>query len=427
MSLTKVSYSMIEGDVINAFDYMTDAQIADVTSNAGLINVQPAIQAAINDANAQKRKLRLPAGTYRLEGILNITDNIWLIGDGKDGTKLHCRHGGTCIIASAWGGRIAALSIYTFEIGSNAIQAGNNSRNCCIDAVYLDATAIGATTLGAGIYLYEPDGFSGGITISNSYAIQFKFGILMDGVDVNTATWTTVSIYNFWAVGYSPSIRTDSAGIYMSAQTNGIGTCMYGGTLEFFDYGIIVADGSYGGVFETDMEGNNNDYYVGAEFLGRIRSAFGVPYVQKASNAGVEFWEYKELVGGEGPKQENYYAPSWLVFNGSGEAKPINFYRNDASQIDGAALQAHALKFGFGTGFTGAVGADVHPSQHYMQVGANKLHWGPDDPSTRTGAQSVAWVRGDVCYNLSATIGQPIGWMCTVSGTPGTWVAMANL
>ena len=137
---------MIQGDVINVFDYMTAAQIADVTSNAATIDVAPAVQAAITAATAAKRVLRLPAGTYRLEATLTISGNNWLIGDGKDGTKLDCRHGASCIIASGWGGRIAALSIYTYEVGSHAIQAGNDSRNCCIDAVYLDATAIGATT-----------------------------------------------------------------------------------------------------------------------------------------------------------------------------------------------------------------------------------------------------------------------------------------
>lgn len=38
-----------------------------------------------------------------------------------------------------------------------------------------------------------------------------------------------------------------------------------------------------------------------------------------------------------------------------------------------------------------------------------------------------AWIRGDVCHNILPAVGQPIGWLCTVSGTPGTWVAMANL
>jgi parallel beta-helix repeat protein len=37
------------------------------------------------------------------------------------------------------------------------------------------------------------------------------------------------------------------------------------------------------------------------------------------------------------------------------------------------------------------------------------------------------WARGDVIFNSNATVGQPVGWSCTVSGTPGTWVAWANL
>lgn len=37
------------------------------------------------------------------------------------------------------------------------------------------------------------------------------------------------------------------------------------------------------------------------------------------------------------------------------------------------------------------------------------------------------WVVGDVVMNAVPAVGQPIGWSCTVAGTPGTWVAWANL
>jgi hypothetical protein len=37
------------------------------------------------------------------------------------------------------------------------------------------------------------------------------------------------------------------------------------------------------------------------------------------------------------------------------------------------------------------------------------------------------WVLGDVVMNAAPAVGQPIGWTCTVAGTPGTWVAWANL
>jgi hypothetical protein len=37
------------------------------------------------------------------------------------------------------------------------------------------------------------------------------------------------------------------------------------------------------------------------------------------------------------------------------------------------------------------------------------------------------WARGSVRFNVAAAIGQPKGWVCTVAGTPGTWVSTGNL
>jgi parallel beta-helix repeat protein len=40
---------------------------------------------------------------------------------------------------------------------------------------------------------------------------------------------------------------------------------------------------------------------------------------------------------------------------------------------------------------------------------------------------TLTWQQGDRCWSQNQTVGQPIGWICTVAGTPGTWVAMVNL
>lgn len=37
------------------------------------------------------------------------------------------------------------------------------------------------------------------------------------------------------------------------------------------------------------------------------------------------------------------------------------------------------------------------------------------------------YVVGDHVINSVPTVGQPLGWVCTVAGSPGTWVALANL
>jgi len=38
-----------------------------------------------------------------------------------------------------------------------------------------------------------------------------------------------------------------------------------------------------------------------------------------------------------------------------------------------------------------------------------------------------AWINGDYIKNSAPAVGQPKGWYCTVSGTPGTWVSEGNL
>ena len=45
-----------------------------------------------------------------------------------------------------------------------------------------------------------------------------------------------------------------------------------------------------------------------------------------------------------------------------------------------------------------------------------------------TAAPTVGqWARGDRVFNNTPTVGQPKSWVCTVAGTPGTWVSEGNL
>lgn len=49
-------------------------------------------------------------------------------------------------------------------------------------------------------------------------------------------------------------------------------------------------------------------------------------------------------------------------------------------------------------------------------------------PEYRTAAPTTGtWVKGDIVWNSQPSAGNPPGWVCTTSGSPGTWSSMANL
>lgn len=402
----------------------------------GVTDDTAAIQTAITMAQLGGKKLFLNAGVYKITSILNITGNLVVFGDGQGdvNTCIQSYAPGSAIKCSAWGGKIKGITIYINNSTGNGIEIGNGSRNCAIEDVYAQVkSAYMATATGSGIYLNTVDdtnigSFSGGLMISNSYVLGFKYGVRFRGIQpIGENTWTTVSMYNVWACGNSAGIISGSAGVYMDAGSNGIGTCLYGGTIEGFEYGVYIEDGSYGGVFESDFEGNINVYHVGNSFVGRIRSAFGTPYIKQAISSGYAWYTEKCDQGGA-PIYESYYSPKYVLtsFN-EPEAGNVAFttYHN-ASLIRGNPVETYGKKFEIGIGLGGSYGAETHPSHHYIRLGNNKIHWG-DNPSGRTGLQLVAWAQGDICYNLSAAVGQPAGWICTEAGTPGIWKSFGTI
>jgi hypothetical protein len=221
-------------------------------------------------------------------------------------------------------------------------------------------------------------------------------------------------MYNLWLVGYGPSVVSGSAGVYMDALTNGIGTVMYGGTIEAFATGIQTFNGGYGGVFETDLEGNTADYSVGNSFNGRIISAIGGKGLQKGTNGTANVWFQDRQTQGVSRAYEDRYSPKHVTYDAGQGLQEEIWYRN-ASIIDGNSLDANAIKFAIGLGYDGTYGPSVHPNQHYINVGGQKINWATAIPTTET------WKRGDIRYNLNATLSGYVGWVCTAAGTPGTW------
>jgi hypothetical protein len=100
---------------------------------------------------------------------------------------------------------------------------------------------------------------------------------------------------------------------------------------------------------------------------------------------------------------------SWRHTYGKGNETFESYQATLAGEVIAAWGNVH--------GFLPGVGGNAIP---ILTLGGQKLTWDSVAPTTGT------WRKGDKCFNLNATAGQPREWGCTVAGSPGTWSASAN-
>jgi hypothetical protein len=81
MALTKATYSMVSGAVINAFDYMTEAQRASVIAGDMVEDVTVPCQAALTAAKSQ-RQVFFPTGKYKTSAALIAYGGFFGTGQG---------------------------------------------------------------------------------------------------------------------------------------------------------------------------------------------------------------------------------------------------------------------------------------------------------------------------------------------------------
>lgn len=124
MSLTKATYSMIQGAPFNVLDYGADLTgVADSTT---------AIQAALDAAEPSGATVYFPAGLYKVTATLNASRGVTLLGEGNPfpvaafdptqqfaGAVISKNHNGDCISVVGTGAYSEAGGIYNLSVISN--------------------------------------------------------------------------------------------------------------------------------------------------------------------------------------------------------------------------------------------------------------------------------------------------------------------
>lgn len=205
MSLTKVTYSMIKGEVVNVFDYMTEAQIADVQAGTNTIDVTSPINAA-NAAAATKpfgATVWFPAGIYRTTAEISIPNKVSWQGEAYPqtnnagstwdcGSVIYKAHGGDAVSMKLNNnaGLINNIGIWsnktTWATGDGFVvgpAAGCILTDCTVRTVGGDAFVIGDGTSSSYTNCcfdcYSNNAGGRGFVINNRYFRGYK--LISDG------------------------------------------------------------------------------------------------------------------------------------------------------------------------------------------------------------------------------------------------------
>jgi hypothetical protein len=119
--------------------------------------------------------------------------------------------------------------------------------------------------------------------------------------------------------------------------------------------------------------------------------------------------------GGAGDSRSVFYENSGKVTIINPSFSGINIYRAESATITEYAETNFAT-----TGVGLSLPAACRIISHY-EAPAISVSYGAAAPTTG------AWVVGERRFNNAPAVGQPKSWVCTVAGTPGTWVSEGNL
>ncbi len=349
----------------------------------------------------------LTKAAYTTSGTINMKTDVHLKGQsgGSGGGTIITYSGtGSAIKFSSVGNcHLSDLAITTTNDAASAIEVGNASVRNNISRVYAIGTAAASTT-GSGFLLDAGTGVSMGLSIKDCYMLGYKYGIKMIGSNLATDTWTTVDIVNLWLVGRSAGTVAGSAGVYMDANTNGVGTIFRGGTIESFAIGVEHISGGFGGTFEADFEGNTANYSVGASFNGKIIVPIAENYFRQGTNAAANKWMQEMHLNGQFTR-DTYYSQRHGIgsLGGSGEESFSVYY--GASVTDGSYA-------GLVGGFYARTGSPTLPYHLYAMVGQQKIAWGLAGPDG-----GGSWRIGDIINNSAYAVSGITAWICNRSGT----------
>jgi hypothetical protein len=191
MALTKTTYSMIEGAVVNAIDFGADP--------TGIADSSAAIQSSLNNATANNQALYLPSGTYLVNTAVVLTqpaNPVVIFGAGK-----------TTVIKTT----ATVNGVITVQGTNPDVDVGRFFRGVFISSLQFSGPErFGFARAGTGIYTYGCQG----VHLDQVFVYGFDNGVRLRNTDLANVTRCQFQVNN---VGLT---TTTNSGYALGGQAN---------------------------------------------------------------------------------------------------------------------------------------------------------------------------------------------------------------
>lgn len=413
MSLTKVSYSMITGAVVNVLDYGADPTgVADSTA---------AIQNAINYAatlgpTSVGNVVYMPPGQYKTTstittGTTSPVGQVALVGAGLYATIIKPD------------GDFTVLNVIT----SYAETGGFTIEWPVTAAASIPSTRIGVE-IASGDFQFSYATLKN-VTVSYAY----RGFILRDwtGQPLGTAylcTLQQLTAFRCADWGFYFDSKTGSTTLRMIhcyvRGDNSSGGAQYGKGVYAINFNDIYTE-----QLAIDQCLNNWIQFVNYNVCVMNGTALEANKMSSAAAAAVQLNGVQLVING--------FKDISCVYDTSGNARVILCgatttlalcgYNEQFATVAGGTTK-YRLAFNAATTQISITDRTIVPSQ-VLDNGwfANAVYEGRRLTSVGIAPNYGTWLRGDNALNGLPAVGQPKGWVCTVAGTPGTWVSEGNL
>jgi hypothetical protein len=235
MSLTKATYSMIQGVPVSVVDQGADA--------TGVADSSAAFSAALTKAAADDNSVYVPSGTYKLNSGITIPVNVVIVFDPAAVVNY------------------TAASGYVFTIKNNASMFGNGATINATNASWVDAIFY---VNGAEQFFVNGTNIDGFILNGPVQTNQKGIGILITALNAgDCVAFVRFNNINFYSLSYAVYVNMSLTGVTNDHFVNGNyfqNFVVWNTAQAFYVQGAASAISTFQGNFLTNIEYQTNNF-----------------------------------------------------------------------------------------------------------------------------------------------------------------------